>query len=117
MTILERIATWIGLAVGVPALGLDTGSTATCIGCGRRSQATGVRMITGPEFGICEQCAGEATALVGRTGPGAAYPDNDNILQCHFCGTERASASGLVGWPRGAICKNCLDLSHEIFRA
>ena len=107
MTILGRLTAWIGRATGTPA---------NCIGCGPRAQKIGSRMVAGPEFGICEKCAAEAIALVGRTGPGTAYPDNDNFTHCHFCGTGRESASGLVGWPRGAICRTCLDLSQDEFR-
>jgi hypothetical protein len=104
MTLLQRFTAWIGKTTGTPS---------HCVGCGRRARASGLRMVAGPEFGICEKCAAEAGTLVGRTGPGTAYPENDNVTHCHFCGTERGSASGLVGWPRGAICRNCLELSRE----
>lgn len=115
MTILGQIATWIGLGVGVPPLALGGGTASTCIGCGKRGGPERP-MVAGPQHGICEPCAAEGLTLAGRTGPGAAYPDNDILSGCDFCGTERAAASGLVGWPRGAICKNCLELSQEIFQ-
>lgn len=107
MTFVDRIVSWFGRATRDPSL---------CVGCGPRARENMARVVQGPGIVICERCATEAAALVGRTGPGAAYPDNDNVTQCEFCGTERASASGLVGWPRGAICRNCLDLAQELFR-
>jgi hypothetical protein len=108
MSTLERIFSWIGRA---------TGARRICVGCGPRAADTDARKVAGPEFVICGRCATEATALVGRTGSGAAYPDNDNITHCHFCGTVREAANGLVGWPRGAICRSCLDKSRDLFRA
>lgn len=107
MSLIERIASWIDRVTGAQRL---------CIGCGTRAAERDTPMVEGPEFVICEKCATEASALVGRTGPGAAYPDNDQLTRCHFCGTSREAADGLVGWPRGAICKSCLELSRELFR-
>jgi hypothetical protein len=108
VTIRERITAWIERATET--------APPYCVGCGPRARDAKIPMMAGPEFGICQRCAAEALGLVGRTGPGTAYPDNDNVTRCHFCGTERASASGLVGWPRGAICRNCLDLGQESFK-
>ena len=108
MTILERFVTWFDHLSHPPC---------TCLGCGRRGGDPALRMITGPgALGLCDRCHAEALPLVGRTGPGAAYPDNDNLTHCHFCGTAREEASGLVGWPRGAVCRNCLELCGQLFR-
>jgi len=106
MTLLARFIDWIDRQ------GRTTGD---CLSCGHKAAAEQVPMVMGPRFGICRRCHAEALPLVGRTGPGAAYPDNDHLTHCHFCGKDRESASGLVGWPRGAICKDCLTLSSELF--
>jgi hypothetical protein len=108
VTLLERIGALIGRRPS---------TTAQCIGCGPRAAEADARVMGGPgQLGICEMCTTEAIGLVGRTGPGTAYPDNENVTHCHFCGTERPAASGLVGWPRGAICRTCLDIAQNSFR-
>lgn len=108
MTLLTRFIDWID------GHGRTTGD---CLGCGHRAAAEKIPIVMGPRFGICRRCHAEALPLSGRTGPGAAYPDNDHLTHCHFCGKDRDSASGLVGWPRGAICKECLTLSTASFPA
>jgi hypothetical protein len=108
MTLLARFIGWIDR---------QGRSTADCIGCGHKAAVEQLPMVMGPRFGICRRCHTEALPLAGRTGPGAAYPDNDHLTHCHFCGTKRDAAPGLVGWPRGAICRDCLKLSTEIFSA
>ena len=87
-----------------------------CLGCGAASR-TGRRRVAGPRFSICERCVQRGSAALEGWHPEEVIPMAvaATARRCDFCGKGRAHCFGLVAWPRGAICGECITLAETLF--
>ena len=87
----------------------------TCFGCGT-AEANGPRRVAGAGIAICEACVRRASAALEGWHPEEVIPMAADVTarRCDFCGKGRAHTFGLVAWPRGAICGECIGLAESI---
>ena len=86
-----------------------------CFACGT-ADASGTRRVAGAGFAICENCVRRASTALEGWHPEEVIPMAADVTarRCDFCGKGRAHAFGLVAWPRGAICGECITLAEAV---
>jgi hypothetical protein len=94
-----------------------TRSSEACVGCGVVGRP-GPRRIAGPGLTICRDCVQQASGALDGWHPGEVRTFDDGVAArgCAFCGKARANTLGLVAWPAGAICGECIGLCEDILQ-
>ena len=90
-------------------------SSEACFACGA-ADANGPRRVAGPGYAICEDCVRRGSAALEGWHPEEVIPMAADVTarRCDFCGKGRAHTFGLIAWPRGAICGECITLAESI---
>ena len=111
MTLLELIRVWLMHPIG-------HGPPVRCAGCDRVRTPEGPMFISGPSVYLCALCAADALVRIAPVAPGtgaAASPVERIPTRCSFCGRQVEEARGLLGLAHAAICRDCIELTNEVF--
>jgi hypothetical protein len=87
-----------------------------CAFCGRGGLDVG-KLVAGPGLYVCDRCVDDATALVtgAEEARGTlALVAVEEAATCNFCGKAHTDANRIAAGPSARICRECLDLCHEI---
>ena len=87
-------------------------------GNGLVARSSGPRALPGAGAAVCRVCHRRTLELLTAADPGTVVvADGGSSTQsnCSFCGKAARAVAGLVVWPRGAVCNECLALMTVIY--